>query len=93
MKVDVAALEQGSVHAGGGTDSVTLGTGVGNALFGGTGANQSLSVAGANATLTDGTGANQTLTATGGNSTFNIENGPSDIIRRREHVDRKRRRP
>jgi hypothetical protein len=33
MKVDVAALEQGSVHAGGGTDSVTLGTGVGNALF------------------------------------------------------------
>jgi hypothetical protein len=28
MKVDVAALEQGSVHAGGGTDSVTLGTGV-----------------------------------------------------------------
>ena len=74
------------VHAGGGTDHISLGVagttvgGVGDQIFGGTGANQTLIANLAGATITDGTGTNQTLSALGGNSTVNVVNGASDTV-------------
>jgi len=53
---------------------------VGDQLFGGTGANQTLVANLAGATLTDGTGANQALEALGRSSIVNINSGPSDTV-------------